>query len=91
MVGIDERIEMLAARVEKLVRLRKAPVAERKVGIVLFNFPPNGGATGTAAYLGVFESLFATLTRMKTEGYTVDVPANVEALRERLIGGNSAR
>ncbi len=91
MVGIDERIEMLASRVEKLVQLRKAPVAERKVGIVLFNFPPNGGATGTAAYLAVFESLFATLTRMKAEGYTVDVPENVEALRKRLLEGNSSR
>ena len=35
--------------------------AERKVAIVLFNFPPNAGNTGTAAYLSVFESLHRTL------------------------------
>ncbi|MCA3012396.1 MAG: magnesium chelatase subunit H, partial [Myxococcaceae bacterium] len=91
MTGIDERIETLASRVEKLVRLRQTPVAERKAAIVLFNFPPNGGATGTAAYLSVFESLLATLRAMKREGYTVDVPADVASLEARVRGGNSAR
>jgi magnesium chelatase subunit H len=48
-----ERAAMLAARVKSW---SPAPHerAERKVAIVLFNFPPNGGATGTAAYLSVF-------------------------------------
>ena len=48
--------------------------AERKVAIVLFNFPPNAGTTGTAAYLSVFESLLNTLLAMKAAGYTVDLP-----------------
>ncbi len=52
-----ERAEALAARVEKLALLRRSERAERKVAIVLFNFPPNAGNTGTAAYLSVFESL----------------------------------
>ena len=37
---------------------RSTPRNERKVAIVLFNFPPNSGAMGTAAHLSVFESLF---------------------------------
>ena len=49
----SERVEMLASRVEKLVALRNTPRSDRKLGIVLFNFPPNSGATGTAAYLSV--------------------------------------
>ncbi|MEO0315071.1 MAG: hypothetical protein RI928_1527, partial [Pseudomonadota bacterium] len=53
----SERADMLAARVEKLIVLRKAQRAERKVAVVLFNFPPNAGSTGTAAFLAVFESL----------------------------------
>ncbi|MDP0919457.1 cobaltochelatase subunit CobN, partial [Klebsiella pneumoniae] len=57
----------------------------------IFNFPPNAGATGTAAFLSVFESLFNTLAAMAREGYTVDLPASVDELRERLIGGNAAR
>ncbi|MEM0900113.1 MAG: cobaltochelatase subunit CobN, partial [Pseudomonadota bacterium] len=77
-----ERCEMLAARVAKLVRLRRKPKSERRVATVLYNFPPNGGATGTAAYLSVFQSLFNTLKSMKAEGYSVDVPESVDALRE---------
>jgi magnesium chelatase subunit H len=59
------RSEQLASRVERMVRLRKTPREERKLAIVLFNFPPNGGATGTAAYLSVFESLHNTLKSLK--------------------------
>ena len=86
-----ERAETLAARVEKLVTLRRRSRAERKIGIVLFNFPPNAGNTGTAAYLSVFESLHRTLGALQREGYAVEVPASVEALREAIIQGNAAR
>jgi len=84
-----ERAEALAARVSKLIALRKAEKARRKIALVLFNFPPNAGASGTAAYLSVFASLHNTLTAMKADGYDVEVPASVDALRERLLGGNS--
>ncbi|KAB0680336.1 magnesium chelatase subunit H [Aureimonas leprariae] len=91
MAGEPERAAMLAARVAKLVRLRRTPREDRKVGIVLFNFPPNGGATGTAAHLSVFRSLHNTLKGLKAAGYTVDVPATAQALRERVLGGNAER
>jgi magnesium chelatase subunit H len=86
-----ERADMLAARVEKQIRLRRAVKAARKVAIVLFNFPPNAGNTGTAAYLSVFASLHNTLAAMKREGYAVDVPESVEALRRRIVEGNRDR
>jgi len=86
-----ERAEMLAARVDKLVTLRRAARADRKVAVVLFNFPPNAGNTGTAAYLAVFESLHRTLAGMQDAGYTVELPATVDDLRDRIIHGNAAR
>ncbi len=88
MVSHPERAGRLAARVAKLVALRRSARAQRNIGIVLFNFPPNAGTTGTAAYLGVFASLFNTLRAMRAAGYTVEVPASVDALRERVIDGN---
>jgi magnesium chelatase subunit H len=91
MQSCPERALMLAARVAKLVALRRAERAERKVGIVLFNFPPNAGNTGTAAYLSVFESLYRTLDAMQTAGYRVDMPANVDDLREKIINGNAGQ
>ena len=89
MAGCPERAFMLAARVSKLIALRRAARAERKVAVVLFNFPPNAGNTGTAAYLGVFESLFNTLRAMQAEGYGVELPASVDDLRERILHGNA--
>jgi magnesium chelatase subunit H len=86
-----ERAQRLASRVERLVRLRRAKRAERKVAIVLFNFPPNAGNTGTAAYLSVFASLYHTLKTMQAEGYKVEVPKDVDALREQIVNGNSGR
>ena len=91
MAAHAERASMLASRVEKLVRLRRSERARRRVGIVLFNFPPNAGNIGTAAYLSVFESLFRSLAAMKAGGYDVDLPPTVDALRERILGGNSQR
>ncbi|HSG87992.1 MAG TPA: magnesium chelatase subunit H [Pseudomonadales bacterium] len=87
----EERATMLAARVARLVELRHTAEAERQLAIVLFNFPPNGGATGTAAYLAVFESLLNTLRSLAAQGYDVDVPADVDALRTTLLEGNAAQ
>jgi magnesium chelatase subunit H len=86
-----ERAETLSARIEKLALLRRSQRAERKVGVVLFNFPPNAGNTGTAAYLSVFESLYRVLHAMKGAGYTVEPPASVDALRDSIIEGNAKR
>ena len=86
-----ERADLLAARVGKLVDLRRSQRAERKVAAVVFNFPPNAGNTGTAAFLSVFESLFNTMAAMQREGYHVEMPASVDDLRERIINGNAQR
>ena len=90
MVAHPERAATLAQRVEKLVRMRRAKRADRKIAAVLFNFPPNAGATGTAAYLAVFASLHNTLLGLKDAGYSVDVPDSVDALRAAILEGNAA-
>ncbi|MEM9270176.1 MAG: cobaltochelatase subunit CobN, partial [Pseudomonadota bacterium] len=86
-----ERIEALVARAEKLAMLRRAQNAERKVGVVLYGFPPNAGAIGTAAYLGVFESLFNTLHTMQADGYDLTPPKTVDDLRTAVLEGNKAQ
>ena len=84
-----ERAETMAARVSRMVDLRRSELAARKVGIVLFNFPPNAGATGTAAFLGVFESLYNTLHAMAREGYSIELPESVAALKTAILEGNA--
>ena len=86
-----ERTAALADRVAALVRLKRGPRSSRRIAIVIYNFPPNAGATGTAAHLSVFRSLFNTLTALKRGGYDVELPADEEALREAVLGGNADR
>lgn len=86
---IAERIETLANRTLSLIQLSHRSRAQRKLGIVLFNFPPNAGAVGTAAYLSVFESLLNTLRRLQAEGYSVELPESVDTLRGMILGGNA--
>lgn len=91
MQGCPDRAEALVERTARLIALHRSKRATRKLAIVLFNFPPNAGATGTAAHLAVFESLHATLKRLSREGYDVDVPDSVDALRDALLEGNAER
>ncbi len=80
-----ERIGALTDKVARLASLRRSVVADRKVAIVLYGFPPNAGAVGTAAYLSVFESLYNTLHAMAAEGYSLTPPVSVEALRAAVL------
>jgi magnesium chelatase subunit H len=91
MHSCPERAQTLAARVDKLVALKRSERAHRKVAIVIFNFPPNAGSVGTAAYLSVFESMFHTLTGMKQQGYQVDLPDSIDALRDSVLFGNASK
>ena len=85
MAPCPERITALVDKTARLARLRQSRVAARKVAIVLYGFPPNAGAAGTAAYLAVFESLFNMLHAMKAEGYDMTPPSSVEELREMVL------
>ncbi|MEO0567182.1 MAG: magnesium chelatase subunit H [Pseudomonadota bacterium] len=89
MAPAPERVETLADRVSKLAALHRSRVAQRRVGIVLFGFPPNAGAAGTAAYLDVFTSLHATLHTMAERGYDIEPPETVEALRAAVLEGSA--
>ncbi len=91
MQSCPERAEALATKVDRLVMLRRSQRAKRKLAIILFNFPPNAGATGSAAHLAVFESLHATLHRLAAEGYDCAPPATVDGLRDAILKGNSER
>ncbi|MGR3802547.1 magnesium chelatase subunit H [Marinibacterium profundimaris] len=89
MAPCPERIDALAARTDRLATLRRSDAAQRRVGIVLFGFPPNAGAAGTAAYLDVFRSLHNTLHAMAARGYDITPPASVEELRDAVLQGSA--
>jgi magnesium chelatase subunit H len=85
MAPCPERIGALADKVARLAALRRSRVADRRVAIVLYGFPPGYGATGTAALLNVPDSLMALLRAMVEKGYTLgSLPAGGEELIKRV-------
>ncbi len=85
MAPCHERISALVDKSARLAHLRRSAVANRKVAVILYGFPPNAGAVGTAAYLSVFESLHNTLIAMQAEGYDVSPPVTVDELRADVL------
>ncbi len=84
-----ERVDALADKTLRLASLKRKANADKKAAVILYGFPPNAGAVGTAAYLDVFASLHNVLKGMAVDGYNVTVPDTVDALRDAVLGGNA--
>ena len=91
MAPCHERIASLVEKTTRLAVLRRKANRDKRISVVLFGFPPNAGAVGTAAYLSVFECLYNTLSTLKSEGYRVDLPTSVDDLRAAVLKGNAAQ
>lgn len=76
-----ELIEAAADKIAALVRLQEAPRAERRIAVVMPDYPGAGGRDGYAVGLDVPASVLALLADLREAGYTVDhVPADAPAL-----------
>ncbi|KAF5942562.1 hypothetical protein HYC85_020204 [Camellia sinensis] len=68
------------------------PIAEKKLAITVFSFPPDKGNVGTAAYLNVFASIYSVLKDLRKDGYNVDgLPETSEALIEEILHDKEAQ
>ncbi|NMG38454.1 cobaltochelatase subunit CobN [Chelativorans sp. ZYF759] len=76
-----DRVAAVAERVAKLVRLQWTPPAERKVTILIPDYPAATGRTGYAVGLDVPQSVLEMLHDLKNAGYHVDaIPENARDL-----------
>lgn len=91
-VPLTDRIDLLANRGLKWANLSKKTNAEKKLSITVFSFPPDKGNVGTAAYLDVFNSIYAVMKEMKEEGYeTGDLPGSSKELMESVLNDVEAQ
>jgi magnesium chelatase subunit H len=82
---VPDRLQRLTGLGRRWIELRQKRNAEKKVAIVVYDFPPGAGKLATAALLDVPSSVFAMLQRLKAEGYDVgELPESPRALLERL-------
>jgi cobaltochelatase CobN len=84
-VAIEDRVERVAKRAIKWVNLRKKSNEQKKVAIILYNYPPGEENIGKASYLNVFESLSRLLKALKDEGYAVTNTPSGKELRDLFI------
>jgi len=85
-IPMQDRISALATRSLNWANLRRKSNADKKISICLFQFPPDKGNVGTAAYLDVFGSIFSVMEELKLQGYTIeDMPESVEALQKAIL------
>lgn len=91
-IPLQDRIDMIAKRALRWADLRRKKVAEKKVAITIFSFPPDKGNIGTAAYLDVFGSSYRVMETLKQQGYTVEgLPDSPEQLLEEILHDKEAR
>lgn len=91
-IPLQDRIDVIAKRALKWASLRRKAVAEKRLAITIFSFPPDKGNIGTAAYLDVFGSAHKVMESLKEQGYTVDdLPETPEALLEEILHDKEAR
>jgi magnesium chelatase subunit H len=82
---IPDRAARLAKLVHKWANLKRLANRDKKVALLVYDYPTGQGNLATAALLDVPSSILKLLQRMKSEGYTVgNIPETKEALVEML-------
>ncbi|KQZ81831.1 cobalt chelatase [Mesorhizobium sp. Root157] len=78
-----DRVAQVARRISNFVGLQNTPPAERRIAILIPDYPSAPGRTGYAVGLDVPSSVIAMLHDLKEAGYTVDgIPQSPRALLE---------
>ncbi|MBZ9965395.1 cobaltochelatase subunit CobN [Mesorhizobium sp. BR1-1-2] len=84
-----DRVEQVADRVAAFIRLRETPRAERKLAILIPDYPSAPGRTGYAVGLDVPSSVLAMLHDLKEQGYAVEgIPETPRELLRMLEHSN---
>ncbi len=82
-----ERTRRLARLATRFARLGRAPNAQKKVAVLLSNYPTKHSRVGNAVGLDTPASAIRLLRQLEEAGYEVDgVPAEGDALIHALIG-----
>ncbi|GAB4206426.1 MAG: cobaltochelatase subunit CobN [Tibeticola sp.] len=88
----EERIAFVAELAQRWCRLRHAPVAQHRLGLVLANYPNDDARLANGVGLDTPAAVVGILQALRAQGYeTGDLPDNGDALMARLIEGVTNR
>ena len=82
-----DRVDFVARLAANWARLRRTPRAERRVALVLANYPNRDGRLANGVGLDTPASTVAALGMLGRAGYAVEVPGDGATLMARLMAG----
>ena len=83
-----DRIAFVVELAQRWCRLRQLPAADKRLALVLANYPTREGRLGNGVGLDTPASVVGILDALATHGYRVDdAPADGDALMARLTAG----
>ncbi|MEM4525339.1 MAG: cobaltochelatase subunit CobN [Methanothermobacter sp.] len=71
---LPERMEKFSKRILNWLKLKNKDNHEKKIAIIIYNYPPGEANLGSAGYLDVFKSLERFLKKLKEQGYDLKIP-----------------
>jgi cobaltochelatase CobN len=85
---VEDRIAATADLARAWVRLRRAPKSQRRVAIVLANYPSRDGRLANGVGLDTPQSLIDVLGAMRGKGYAIDNAPDAAASMMQLLQGS---
>ena len=84
-----DRIAFVAELARRWCRLRSLPAADKRIALILANYPGSEGRIGSGVGLDTPASVIAILRSMQAEGYALGdaIPADGDALMQKLQEG----
>ncbi len=84
-IPITDRIDRFINRVNKWLELKSKSNEEKRIAIIIYNYPPGEENLGSAAYIDTFASIERILEKLKKEGYKVKKAKIKEMFIERKL------
>jgi cobaltochelatase CobN len=88
---IEDRIDHLALRALNWSALRRMPNCDKRLALILYNYPAGEATVGSASFLDTFASVAALLEKLAAQGYAV-TPMTPDELKSAFVesGVNNA-
>lgn len=88
-VPIQDNIALTCDRIRKWMRLRTKSNSDKKIALMVYNYPPGEDKIGNAAYLDVSESVKNLLIQLDAEGYNTKIIPDDKTIADLFIEGGS--
>lgn len=85
--AVGDRVAFVAELAAKWAKLRTTPEADKKVALVLANYPNKDGRLANGVGLDTPAATVHVLGLLRDNGYTVTVPGDAKALMDQMMAG----